>query len=152
MKLFLYIIIVVYLFSSCNQNENENKIIQLDFNQKVLSIVKHKNAKVSYYKEDILTEIIDYLSKIEKKEFKIGDINDNNINLGDTKITNNFEYDKELNFIVKLKSEYVMVYTQGGIGSYFVINYFNLDKFEFLTTKTLKDVNTKVLLIYELEK
>lgn len=152
MKFYIYTIITVFLFSSCNQNENENKLIQLDFNQKVLAIVKNKNAIISNYKVDIPTEIIGYLSKKENQEFKIGDINDININLGDAKLNNKFEYDKKLNFIVKLNSKYVMVYIQGGIGSYFVINYFNLDKFEFLTTKTLKDISTKEYFIKEIEK
>jgi hypothetical protein len=131
-----------FILLSCANTNSKNNDINTVCN--ALNFLKSKEYKISVHKRAIPSEVIDSLSRINKEEFKIGDITDTiNINLTDVFAEGGFEYNRKLNFTLVSDSFCLIAYRQGGRGVHDVVEFIkykgNFYHENYKTTYNLND-------------
>lgn len=165
------LIFCLTLFLSCTDLQPEKVFTKSKPTAEVLIFFSSKNFKLYQNKHKIPNMIIDSLSRIDGDDFKIGDTSDSgNINLSDISFNNividsvnsdgnaifkikdssdidfkGLEYNKTLHFILLNDTLCLISYTQGGLGTHGVIDFFQYKgKFthtRYMTIESLIDTN-----------
>lgn len=124
-KIKLSYLILLLLCMGCQRSADyPGTEIEIETDQVQLFLNTH-NYRYSSSKSDVPESVIDSLGKINGKSFKLGDSTDaDKISFSDAKIEGMYEYDTRLNFMLFNDTTCLLVYTEGGIGTHDVVDYF----------------------------
>ena len=144
----LFFLAMIMIFYKCNFNMNSNKIDDKgDLEGEILKFVKTNQFKTVSLKSDIPNYIFEIIKKSHDSTFIIADSSEyNQVSFSDAKLSGsgveNYKYNKLIKFVLFNKDNFIMVYTEGGIGTHdAVIYYCEENQNEYLLYRTPKMIN-----------